>query len=1045
MSQSKTLHPPADRLAAYRSGRLAPDEVRTIAEHLAACPACRELLGPADQDTIPPVAHPADATVAGKAPENPYALPQAIDAPTVGYGAAAAPGGEAPAALADHPRYRVLQLLGSGGMGSVYKAEHRVMERLVALKVLNPELIRNSAALQRFLQEVRTAAKLLHPNIVTAHDADQAGDVHFLVMEYVEGVSLAELVQKRGRMPIARACECVRQAALGLQHAFEKGMVHRDIKPQNLMLSAQGRIKILDFGLARFAMETAGTAPLPPPGKGNQGGLTLAGSIMGTPDYMAPEQAADARQADIRADIYSLGCTLYDLLTGQPPFPEGTIIQKVMAHHERLPRPLADFRADVPRELAAVLARMMAKNPAERYQTPIEVVRALAVFVKPAAAPGKEAPPDVPVSAADSARTRTAKAASPAASPSMEKELIAIAKEESRRPRPVSARRPTKRRRQLWYLKRPVWLAGAAAGFLLIVLTVLVLGGRRTPPPTPKATLTLQAEGNNAAVLVTEDGQRVARLDPILVPSIELETGRRYHLELEGAPDGVTLSWKTVTLLPGDAVVVKTQRPPPPVDDTAKLAKNSEALGPRPEAPSAREPTEELKFVGHRAHLAGGVFCTDGRQVLTWSAETLYLFDATNANLLRTFEGHSGEVLGAAFYPDGKHFLSCSFDGTVRLWDIQAPKPLATLPGPNLGRLRCVALSPDGALAAAAGEGQDHRIMLWNAATLAPLGTLNGHKEGVVKIAFSPPNGRYLYSASWDGTLGVWDVPQLKQTKAIEHGSAVQSLALSRDGHFLLSGTRGGVLRLWNTSSGEKAHESEPLGCIVDGVAFSPSGHYALIVGGGTGSPNGWVPGEFGLMRYWDLRDWKEVWKHDLDSGPIFGVSLSENGQNALTSHWDHVARLWKLPEPGKSATSSSAVQVANGQLLIESEEPSVAVVVKRDGKIVSGPTTERTIPLRPGNYEIDWAEPQGLLRFSTEKFDLPPGGQKIIKIRRVQLAWPGRTPAPDLSGITPIFEDKFTNPKSGFGVKKDQPDKNLTMTLGYARDHYAIDFRMRT
>ncbi|HEV3079044.1 MAG TPA: hypothetical protein VGY66_04670, partial [Gemmataceae bacterium] len=759
----------------------------------------------------------------------------------------------------------------------------------------------------------------------------------------------------------------------------------------------------------------------------------------------APEQAADARQADIRADIYSLGCTLYDLLTGQPPFPEGTIIQKVMAHHERLPRPLADFRADVPRELAAVLARMMAKNSAERYQTPIEVVRALAAFVKPAAAPGKEAPPEVPVSAADSARTRTAKAASPAASPSMEKELIAIAKEESRRPRPIAARRPAKRRRQPWYLKKPVWLAGAAAGFLLIILAVLVWAGRRTPPAPPKATLTLQAEANNAAVLVIEDGQRVGRLDPILIPSIELETGRRYHLELEGAPDGVTLSRKTVTLLPGDAVVVKTQRaPPPPVDDTARLAKNAEAIRPRQEAPPAREPTEEQKFEGHKAHVSGGIFCNDGRQVLTWSAETLHLFDATNAKLLRTFEGHSGEVLSAAFYPDGKHFLSCSFDGTVRLWDIQAPKPLAMLPGPNFGRLRCVALSPDGLLAAAAGEGQDDRIMLWNAATLAPLGTLNAHKEGVVRIAFSPPNGRYLYSASWDGTLGVWDVPQLKQVKAIEHNSSVQSLAVSRDGRFLLSGTRGGVLRLWNTSSGEKVHESEPLGCIIDGIAFSPNGQHALLVGGGTGSPTGWVPGEFGLMRYWDLRDWKEVWRHDLDTGPIFGVSLSEDGQHALTSHWDHVARLWKLPEPGKSTSPSGTVHLANGNLLIESEEPSVAVVVKRDGKIVSGPTTERTIALRPGDYEIDWAEPQGLLRFSTQKFELTPGAQKVIHIRRVQLAWPGRTPAPDLGGIKPLFEDNFSNPKSGFGVKKSQPDKNLTMTLGYARDHYAMDFRMR-
>src|SRR5262249_11871361 len=166
------------------------------------------------------------------------------------------------AALAGHPRYRVLELLGVGGMGAVYKAEHLRMERTVALKVVNRSLTDNPAMVERFTREVKAAAKLAHPNIVTAFDADQAGDTHFLVMEFVEGVSLSRLVAEHGRLPVAEACDYVRQAALGLQHAFARGMVHRDIKPHNLMRTPEGQVKILDFGLARFAMETPAAGAL---------------------------------------------------------------------------------------------------------------------------------------------------------------------------------------------------------------------------------------------------------------------------------------------------------------------------------------------------------------------------------------------------------------------------------------------------------------------------------------------------------------------------------------------------------------------------------------------------------------------------------------------------------------------------------------------------------------------------------------------------------------------------------------------------------------
>ena len=224
----------------------------------------------------------------------------------------------APPLPADHPRYRLVRLLGSGGMGSVYLAEHRILRRPVALKVINPELLSDPSALERFRSEARAAACLSHPNVVTVYDAETAGDGHFLVMEYVAGTDLARLVAKSGPLPVAAACDYIAQAALGLEHAHRHGMVHRDITPRNLMLSDDGAVKVLDFGLAYFVSE-AKTGDRP----------ATQNVLLGSIDYMAPEQAADPHTADIRADVYSLGCTLYFLLAGQPPFPHGELAEKI--------------------------------------------------------------------------------------------------------------------------------------------------------------------------------------------------------------------------------------------------------------------------------------------------------------------------------------------------------------------------------------------------------------------------------------------------------------------------------------------------------------------------------------------------------------------------------------------------------------------------------------------------------------------------------------------------------------------------------------------
>jgi serine/threonine-protein kinase len=262
--------------------------------------------------------------------------------------------------------YALLDKIGAGGMGQVFKAEHRRMHRIVAVKVLPASMMKNSGVVARFEREVTAAAKLSHPNIVAAHDADEANGVHFLVMEFVEGSDLSALVKKQGPLPVDQAVNCIVQAARGLEAAHAEGVVHRDIKPGNLLLDKKGIVKILDMGLARMHGDAAGQAE-----------LTATGAIMGTVDYMAPEQARSTKTADARADIYSLGCSLFYLLTGKATYDGDTLTEKLLAHQSDPIPELRKILPDVPEELEAVFRTMVAKKVDDRYQTVTEVIAAL--------------------------------------------------------------------------------------------------------------------------------------------------------------------------------------------------------------------------------------------------------------------------------------------------------------------------------------------------------------------------------------------------------------------------------------------------------------------------------------------------------------------------------------------------------------------------------------------------------------------------------------------------------------------------------------------
>jgi serine/threonine-protein kinase len=266
-------------------------------------------------------------------------------------------------------QYVVLDKLGEGGMGVVLMGRHRRMKRLVAIKVLSPAAMKQAGATERFHREVEAAAKLSHPNIVRAYDADEHQGMHYLVMEYVEGEDLATVVKEHGPLPVGQAVECILQAARGLHYAHDKGIVHRDIKPANLLLDKEGTVKILDMGLARI---TGADAEL-----GGAERLTTTGQAMGTCDYMAPEQSLDTHQADARADIYSLGCTLYRLLTGNPPYRADSFAKLFLMHLESPIPSLCQARPEVPEALDAICRRMLAKKPEDRYQSMADVAAEL--------------------------------------------------------------------------------------------------------------------------------------------------------------------------------------------------------------------------------------------------------------------------------------------------------------------------------------------------------------------------------------------------------------------------------------------------------------------------------------------------------------------------------------------------------------------------------------------------------------------------------------------------------------------------------------------
>ncbi|MGE3809227.1 MAG: protein kinase, partial [Gemmataceae bacterium] len=654
--------------------------------------------------------------------------------------------------------YVILEPLGEGGMGHVLKARHPLLDRLAAIKVLRKDLVAEADTLQRFLREIKIASQFSkHPHLVQAFDAGPVVGTYFLAMEYIDGLDLHRLVQESGQLSVTQAGTYLWQAALGLQHAHEHGLIHRDIKPANLLVTPKpslndlGTLKILDLGLARLQPKGPG------PGRTTLT-LTIDGTVMmGTIDYQAPEQALDFHGADIRADIYSLGCTFYYLLTGEPPFGGGTLAQKLMRHQQAQPPNLAQLRADVPRELSEIALKMLAKRPADRFQTPGEVAETLARHL--------------PVN-------RSGPVAN--ASPRNGSFRVSLLRQGTG----LTIRLARTAARGIWQTgkRRPRVVLGATASLALAAMLWWLIGPsaphitsadppiEELPPQTELAQLRSRAANPGA--------NRLAIWRDILA----------FRVKNAGKPDA--------------AAAAELQMQLPSLLDQLDATRIKRKVNMPPEAVAViqlnRSTASQVKFSPDGHYLA--VFGDNAGYELC-----LYDLADPEPKLLAKLTGHTAALRSAAFSPSGKLLASGSDDTSVRLWDLDAdpPKALRVLHGHTKG-ITCLDFAPDGKTLASGSN--DRTVRLWNLTTATPSAPTVLAIDGELNCVAYSPDGKTFATGSFDGgtakLVKIWDLTASRPKLRNIVDTAIQVISISPDGNKVAAGNlNGGDVLLWDLTN----------------------------------------------------------------------------------------------------------------------------------------------------------------------------------------------------------------------------------------------------
>jgi serine/threonine protein kinase len=602
MTARTDAHPSDATLQGFARGELRDSAVEHLIEHLDNCPDCRNRAAALPDGTLDLRRAPGRSEpprIAGAAP--PTASPAAAS-PTLNPSPVSPRTQrpiDVPPELTENTGYEVVKELGRGGMGVVYLARNLLMDRLEVLKLMNKAQVGKPESIERFIQEIRSAARLNHPNVATAYSAHLVGEQLVLAMEYIEGDDLGKIVKARGPLPIPFACFCAREAALGLQRGHELGLVHRDIKPSNLILTKQGKrsfVKIVDFGLAKAKAETP-----------SERGLTATNQMMGTLGFTAPEQLRDARSADTRADIYSLGCTLYCLLTGATPFQGNSAYEVFIAQEAGGVRPLREIRPEVPAEVAEIVAKMMSKDTNARYRQPAEVAAALLPFMqpttKPSAGPENSPAPSIDdtmrlegEAAADRKGAGiTAKPIPPTLgtstselpkteSPSRRPDLR-ITRDKGRVSRPTM---PGKRSRQIKRnLPSPIHLAGAV--LLLAIFGAAAIFLFRENPPNGKVVF----ENVPPDCEIELEGPPVGWMRDGPVITASSVTAGTHHAKVRRGSQEV---WSTDVTVGkgGDSLTVRVEVPPPP--DPVRAVEVPKQLKQTPPPTSPARPLAEKQL-----------------------------------------------------------------------------------------------------------------------------------------------------------------------------------------------------------------------------------------------------------------------------------------------------------------------------------------------------------------------------------------------------------------------------------------------------------------